>query len=169
MPQPDERLMIHFPVGNRVFNHRVAGIAIRDAHVLICREDDDPYTLLPGGQIEFGEDSHTSLVREIEEEMKAPGKVGRLLFTAETFFHRDSRQFHEVGIYYAITPPPELPFITDGPALVTQDEGHELTFLWIAIAGAGLERINLMPRWLRARLGALPDAPLHLVVDERSA
>ena len=80
--------MIHFRFEGKVFNHRAAGIAIRDGHVLICREDDDLYTLLPGGRIEFGEDSRTAMAREIEEELKAPGEVGRLLFTSETFFCR---------------------------------------------------------------------------------
>jgi 8-oxo-dGTP pyrophosphatase MutT (NUDIX family) len=166
MSEPD-RMMIHFPVGGRVFNHRVAGIAIRNGHVLICREDDDPFTLLPGGRIEFGEDSRTAIAREIEEEMKAPGTVGRLLFTAETFFHRDAREFHEIGIYYQIAPPQSLPFVTEGPALVTEDEGHVLTFNWVGIDGAEFERFNLVPRWLRTRLDTPPEAPQHLVVDER--
>ena len=167
MSEPD-RTMIHFPMaGGKVFNHRVAGIALREGHVLICREDDDPYTLLPGGRIEFGEDSRLSLTREIKEELKGPGAVGRLLFTAETFFQRDGRQFHEVGIYYAITPPETVPFITGETALVTEDEGHQLYFDWVPVAGGELERYNLMPRWLRTRLGDLPTAPEHLVVDER--
>lgn len=167
MPAPDDRLMIHFPVGRRLFNLRVAGIAIRDGHVLVCREDDDAYTLLPGGRIEFGEDSRTSLVREIEEELKGPGAVGRLLFTTEGFFRRDEREFHEVAIYYEIAPPANLPFVTGKTALMTEDEGHRLFFDWVAIAGDGLARFSLLPRWLRTRLGALPATPQHLVIDER--
>ncbi len=167
MTAADARQMIHFPVGARVFNHRAAGIALRDGHVLICREDDDPYTLLPGGRIEFGEDSRTSITREIEEEMKAPGEVGRLLFTAENFFERDGRQFHELGVYYEITPPAAVPFVTGEPALVTEDEGHVLSFFWAAIAGEDFVRFNLLPHWLRTRLDDLPDSPQHLVVDER--
>ena len=166
MTGPD-RKMIHFRFDGKVFNHRAAGIAIRDGHVLICREDDDPYTLLPGGRIEFGEDSRTSLTREIEEELKGSGTVGRLLFTAETYFHRDDREFHEIGIYYAITPPETVPFVTGQTALVTEDEGHQLSFDWVPIAGDALEKANLMPRWLRVRLAELPVAPEHLVVDER--
>ena len=162
-----DRMMIHFPVGGRVFNHRVAGIALRDGHVLVCREDDDPYTLLPGGRIEFGEDSRTAIAREIEEELKGRGAVGDLLYTAETFFRRDAREFHEVGIYYAITPPETVPFVTGTPALVTEDEGHVLTFSWVEIAGEALDRFNLMPRWLKRMLDEAPVAPRHLVVDER--
>lgn len=167
MPEPDDRLMIHFPMGKRLFNFRVAGIAIRDGHVLVCREDEDFYTLLPGGRIEFGEDSRTSLTREIAEELKGEGAVGRLLFTTEGFFSRDERQFHEVAIYYEITPPENLPFVTGETALVTEDEGHKLHFDWVRIEGDGLDRFNLLPRWLRARLGDLPATPEHLVVHDR--
>jgi 8-oxo-dGTP pyrophosphatase MutT (NUDIX family) len=167
MDQPDDRLMIHFPVGNRLFNFRAAGIAIRDGHVLVCREDDDPYTLLPGGRIEFGEDSRTALLREIEEELQGPGTLGRLLFTSEAFFARDGRQFHEVAIYYEITPPANLPFLSGETVLVTEDEGHRLFFEWVPVEGDGLERVNLLPRWLRTHLGALPEAPRHLLIDER--
>ncbi|MBU1175832.1 MAG: NUDIX domain-containing protein [Alphaproteobacteria bacterium] len=166
MTEPD-RQMIHFRFDGRVFNHRAAGIAIRDGHVLVCREDDDPYTLLPGGRIEFGEDSRTTLTREIEEELKAPGVVGRLVFTAETFFRRDAREFHELGVYYAITPPENLPFVTGKTALVTQDEGHVLHFDWVPIAGDALALVNLLPRWLRGRLADLPAAPEHLIIDEK--
>ncbi len=160
-------MMIHFPVDGGVFNHRTAGIAIHDGHVLICREDDDAFTLLPGGRIEFGEDSRTSLMREIEEEMKAPGTVGRLVFTAETFFVRDARVFHEVGLYYLIEPPQHVDFVTARSALVTKDEGHVLHFDWVKIDDTALDRVNLMPRWLRTRLKSLPETPQHLVVDER--
>lgn len=167
MSAPDARTMIHFRFDRRVFNHRVAGIAVRDGHVLICREDDDAYTLLPGGRIEFGEDSRAAMAREIAEEMKAPGTVGRLVFTSETFFEREGRDFHEVALYYEIAPPASLPFVTGRPALVTEDEGHVLTFDWVALAGNGLEGFNLVPRWLRRHLGDLPAATYHLVVDER--
>ncbi len=166
MPEPD-RLMIHFPVGGRLFNLRAAGIAVRDGHVLICREDDDPYTLLPGGRVEFGEDSRTSLARETAEELKEPGEIGRLLFTAETFFFRDGQEFHEIGVYYLLALPENLPFVTDMPALVTEDEGHRLTFYWVKTDRDALERFNLMPRWLRTRLGELPPTHEHLVMDER--
>ena len=168
MQAPDTRQMIHFRLEDgRVFNHRAAGIALRNGDVLICREDDDPYTLLPGGRIEIGEDSRTSITREIAEEMKAPGQVGRLLFTAENFFERDGRQFHELGIYYEITPPASVPFVTGEPALVTEDEGHVLYFHWAAIAGDDFARYNLVPLWLRTRLGTLPENPQHIMVDER--
>lgn len=167
MPAQNHRQMIHFRMGARIFNHRAAGIALRDNHVLICREDDDPYTLLPGGRIEFGEDSRLSISREIEEEMKAPGEVGRLLFTAENFFQRDGREFHELGIYYEITPPAAVPFVIGEAALVTEDEGHVLRFFWASLEGDDFARYNLLPRWLRTRLASLPQSPQHLVVDDR--
>ena len=65
-----ERTMLSFVVGTNRFNYRVAGIALRDGHVLVCREDDDDWVMLPGGRVEMGEPTTTALVREIAEELQ---------------------------------------------------------------------------------------------------
>lgn len=163
----DPRMMIHFPVGERLFNHRVAGIALRDDHVLICREDDDAFTLLPGGRVEFGENSRVSLEREVAEELQSPARVGRLLFTVENFFERAGWTFHEIALYYELLLPDDFPFATGQPSLVTEDEGHQLFFDWVPADPDALGRHNLLPQWIRGRFGNLPDASEHLIVDER--
>lgn len=149
------------------FNYRVAGIIIRDGHVLTCRQDDEDYVMLPGGRIEHGEVSDISLVREIEEELKCVGKIGRLLFSVENLFIRDDENFHEIGKYYLVDLPHEFPFVLDGPTLTTFDEGHELTFYWVPIVGDSLAEINLLPKWTRSRLADLPERTENLVEDER--
>lgn len=164
---PISRTMLSFVEGKQRFNYRVAGIAVRDGHVLVCREDADGYVLLPGGRVEFGEASDIALHREISEELQCLGRVGALLFTVENFFTRNGEDFHEIGTYYGIELPADFPFETGKPCLVTQDEGHDLTFEWIPTASSALAAVNLLPAWLHPHLAELPGRHRHLVVDER--
>src|SRR5690606_18289132 len=97
------RHVISFPIEGQRFNVRVAAIIIAEGHVLVCREDDDDYVMLPGGRIELGEDSRVSLEREIAEELALPAEVGALAATSETFYRREGEAFHELGFFYRVT------------------------------------------------------------------
>ncbi len=158
---------LSFLTGSHRFNYRVAGVALRNNHVLVCREDEQDFVLLPGGRVELGESSNIALRREVAEELKCSGEVGRLLFSVENFFDREGEQFHEVAKYYVLSLPDEFPFETDRPCFVTHDEGHVLTFSWVPIEAKALSRVNLLPLWMRVRFGDLPAHEEHLIVDER--
>ena len=160
------RHVISFPIEGQRFNFRVAGIMIADGHVLICREDDDTYCMLPGGRIELGEDSRLSLTREISEELDLPAEIGRMVATSESFYHREDQDFHELGFFYAVTLPGQGP-TGAVPWLKRFDEGHDLSFYWVPLAGTALEEFNLLPRWLPDFLRALPQGFTHVVHDER--
>ncbi|QQR39716.1 NUDIX hydrolase [Devosia rhizoryzae] len=162
------RHVISFPIDGTRFNYRVAAVIIAEGHVLVCREDDDHYCMLPGGRVELGEDSRLSLVREIEEELALPAEVGQMLATSESFYEREGEQFHELGFFYRVTLPGQGP---DGrsPWLKRRDEGHDLQFHWISLEGAELETFNLVPRFLPALLRDLPSGHIHIVHDERGA
>lgn len=161
-----ERIVLSFPVGGRRFNYRVAGIIIADGHVLVCREDDDDYVMLPGGRVEMGEDSATALGREMAEELAMPAIVWPLVATSESFYGREGEDFHELGFFYRVDLPGQAP---DGrsPWLVRQDEGHDLQFYWVALEGDGLEAINLLPDWLPAFLRNPPQGLAHIVLNVR--
>lgn len=161
-----QRTMLSFRTGVERFNFRVAGVAMRDGHVLVCREDEDEFVMLPGGRVEFGEQSRVALAREVDEELRCTGEVGRLLFSAENFFERSGEQFHEIGIYYALNLPATFAFHS-GVCLTTRDEGHDLHFSWIKAEAAELSAVNLLPAWIRSRFTALPAVSEHVVVDER--
>ena len=148
------------------FNYRVAAIIVRDRHVLTCREDDDPYVLLPGGRVELGETSDVALAREIEEELGCIGEVGRLVYSAENFFDRDSERFHEIGIYYEASLPDVFPFVTGQSCHIGHDEGHQLQFEWVACVPEALITAGLQPIWLRTRLADLPQTHEHVSFSE---
>jgi 8-oxo-dGTP pyrophosphatase MutT (NUDIX family) len=160
------RHVISFPIKGQRFNFRVAGIIVADGHVLVCREDDDAYCMLPGGRIELGEDSRLSLAREIAEELALPAEIGALRATSESFYHREAQDFHELGFFYTVELPGQGP---DGnsPWLKRRDEGHDLSFYWLPLEGGALEAFNLLPRWLPGFLRDLPPALTHVIDDER--
>jgi 8-oxo-dGTP pyrophosphatase MutT (NUDIX family) len=162
------RHLISFPIEGQRFNFRVAAVIIVDGHVLVCREDDDTYCMLPGGRVELGEDSRLSLQREIAEELDLPAEIGIILATSESFYYREEQDFHEVGFLYAVTLPGQGPNGTS-PWLTRHDEGHELKFYWLPLAGEALENFNLLPRFVPGFLRNLPTALRHIVHDERSA
>lgn len=162
------RHVLSFPMKEGRFNFRVAGIIIAHGHVLICREDDDDYAMLPGGRVELGEDSLLSLTREIAEEIALPAEIGPMVATSESFYRREGEDFHELGFFYAVTLTGQGPN-GNSPWLERQDEGHDLQFHWVPLAGDGLEKFNLLPRWLPNFLRDLPKTHAHVIHDERGA
>lgn len=161
-----ERIILSFPVGGTRFNFRVAGAAIRDGHLLVCREDDDDYCMLPGGRVEMGEASDIALVREMAEELVMDVAVGPLLFTSESFYGRAGDRFHEMGFIYAIELPANVRPGGTQPFLVREDEGHLLQFSWLPLEGGALSEARLLPPWLPDRLRTLSGVPDHVIFHE---
>lgn len=161
-----ERTMLTFDVGANRFNYRVAAIALRHGHVLVCREDDDDYTMLPGGRVEMGEPSPVALAREIAEELHSKASNVALVYTVENFFERTGQQFHELATYYRVELPEAFPFAEAGVVFETEDEGHRLRFEWVDVSGNDLDRVNLLPAWIREKLRELPPSPQHLIMRE---
>ena len=161
-----ERIILSFPVGGTRFNYRVAGAAIRDGHVLVCREDDDDYCMLPGGRVEMGEPSDEALLREMAEELVMDVAVGPLLFTSESFYGREGDRYHEMGFIYAIELPQDVRPGGSQPFLVREDEGHLLQFSWLPMEGPALTEARLLPPWLPERLRTLSGAPQHVIFHE---
>jgi ADP-ribose pyrophosphatase YjhB (NUDIX family) len=163
------RTIISFLIGDMRFNYRTAAIIAREGHVLACREDDDPYLLLPGGRVELGERSDIALGRELSEELGHEAVVGELAFSVENFFERDGVRFHEIGRYYRAALDPAFPFRSDGRVVLTRpDEGHVLSFIWLPAQDEALAAANLLPNWLRRELILSATGPArHLIRDER--
>lgn len=164
-----ERIILSFPIGGTRFNYRVAGAAMRDGHVLVCREDDDDYCMLPGGRVEMGEASDVALIREMAEELVMDVTVGPLLFTSESFYGRAGDRFHEMGLIYAIELPAEVRPEGEQPFLEREDEGHLLQFSWLKLGSAELAAARLMPPWLPERLAALAGVTEHVIFREAEA
>lgn len=162
-----ERILLSFPVGALRFNYRVAGAAIRDGHLLVCREDDEDFCMLPGGRVEANEASNIALVREMAEELVMKVDVGPLLFTSESFYARNGERFHELGFVYAIDLPQDVRPGGRQPFLVREDEGHLLHFSWLPIDGNALDDAQLLPSWLPGRIRAHSGVTEHVVFRDK--
>lgn len=89
---------------NVQFNFRVAGIIVDGNNYLIQHSGDDPYYSLVGGRVELSEDTATSLIREIEEEVNIKVNLDdlKLIDVVENFFYLKGRDFHELLFIYRV-------------------------------------------------------------------
>ncbi len=166
MTQPARRT-IRFDDQGRRFNARVAGLALRDGHLLIHRAVHEPFWTIPGGTAELGEDSRATLVREMHEELGVAAAVGRLVFLVENFFNFEGSSWHEFGWYYLMDLPDAFPFSTDGRIVHEVVDGkNRLEFKWVPATRESLAALPLPPVFLADRIETLPDATEHIVWDD---
>lgn len=67
-------------------NIRAAGIIIHNGKALVHRNVNSDHYALVGGRVEIGEDSTTTLKREIKEEMGKEIEITGYVSTIENFF-----------------------------------------------------------------------------------
>ena len=77
-------------------NVRAAGIIIHNNKILTHRNTKSDHYALIGGRVEIGEDSETTLKREIIEEMGKEIEITGYISTIENFFQMDSKKYHEI-------------------------------------------------------------------------
>lgn len=153
-----------FQMPDAVFNYRVAGVWIEKEHVLLHRQASDTYWALPGGRVKVMEDSKTSLVREMKEELNQNVQINKLLWVAESFFEYAQKNFHEIGFYYSISSNSE-------DFLFQKDEffgaeGERLVYKWVALSK--LKDLVVYPEFLQKSLLKLPSVPEHVVISDLS-
>lgn len=153
-----------FQMEKVVFNYRVAAVMVMEGHVLIHRQATDDHWALPGGRVEVMEDSQTSIIREVKEELGFDVKVDRLLWFTENFFDYKDRKFHEIGLYYQVTIDDDHFSFTAEPFL--GEEGERLVYQWVPVDQ--LEEILLYPEFVRKSLRELPQSLQHLIVKQYS-
>lgn len=151
-----------FQMEKVVFNYRVAAVMVMDGHVLIHRQVTDDHWALPGGRVEVMEDSQTSIIREVKEELGFDVKVDRLLWFTENFFDYKDRKFHEIGLYYQVTINDDHFTFTTEPFF--GEEGERLVYQWVPVDQ--LEEILLYPEFVRKSLRELPQSLQHLIVKQ---
>ncbi len=103
-------------------NLRVGILCVRDAHLLVCRDNPD-FLYLPGGAVRTGEPSRQAARREWQEETGDSAARFTLAGVVENFFRLGGREWHETGFYYRISGEtlPPLPFTAlDHPGCVLE-------------------------------------------------
>ncbi|GGM08763.1 NUDIX domain-containing protein [Deinococcus aerophilus] len=112
---------IRLPLGGLKFSVRVAILCVRNGKVLVNTGVGDRgpgFWFLPGGALATGEDAQSCAQREWTEETGTlPGPL-HLAGIVEPFFGPPHRRQHELGFYFRMDAPPELP---DEPFTVLDD------------------------------------------------
>lgn len=83
-------------------NIRAAGIIIHNGKVLCHKNINNDYYALIGGRVEIGEDSETTLKREIKEETGKDVEIIGYVSTIENFFEAKGSKFHEIMFVHKV-------------------------------------------------------------------
>lgn len=159
--------MICFDVEGTRFNYRVAGVALYNQQVLLNRLEGLDYWFLPGGRVEMGETSSEGLRREMQEELQEDVHVGRLLWVVENFFGGiEGKNYHELGLYYAMDFAVESPVYQVKEPLLYLDGQTHVTFRWFSLAELG--KITLYPPFLVQGLWQMPEQTVHILDAQQS-
>lgn len=155
--------MLSFTDGNKKLNIRSVAVIINNNCVLIHREKSDNFWALPGGRVEFFENSDDTLIREMKEELGLNAKVIRHLWCCENFFEYDNKKYHELSNYY-LTEFVDNIDVQHNMKMVSVDTETELEFKWVSLDT--IKDIILYPIFLKDRLLNLPDKLEFIKVNE---
>lgn len=83
-------------------NIRVAAVIVDGDKILIEQGDGVPFSVCPGGRINFDETAENAIVREIYEELGVRSKVARPLYVHQNFFDMDGMRNHELCFFFLL-------------------------------------------------------------------
>lgn len=81
-------------------NIRAACVIIHQNKMLVHHKLNKPHYCLLGGRVEIGEDSQTTIKREVLEELGKEIEITKELGIIENFFQMDGKQYHEIMFIY---------------------------------------------------------------------
>lgn len=81
-------------------NVRAAAIIIHNNKILVHKNINEDYYALLGGRVQIGEDSETTIKREILEELGKEIEVTGYITTLENLFNLREKKFHEILFVY---------------------------------------------------------------------
>jgi 8-oxo-dGTP diphosphatase len=82
---------------------RAAGILVHDGKILLARHEKNgkSYWLIPGGGVDYGETVEAAVIREYQEEVGLPIKVGSMVLVHDSIPPNLHRQV--LNIYFMVT------------------------------------------------------------------
>lgn len=141
---------------NRNFELLVRALIIRDNKILLCQTEGRDYYFLPGGHIEFGENMHDALVREIYEEMNVSASNINFIGGIENIFNQEGKMVHEISFIYSVS------IDRDD---VDAKESH-INFTWFSLDQ--ILEINLVPPALKDAIFKWVATKETFFIEERS-
>ncbi|MBZ9749412.1 NUDIX domain-containing protein [Deinococcus sp. HMF7604] len=153
---------IRLPLGGLKFSVRVVILCTRGPFLLTntgAGESGAGFHFLPGGAVGVDEATETAAQREWQEETGLPAGPLRLVGVMENFFGPAKKRQHELGFYYHMDAPDEVP----AAPFLTLDNA-EVSCQWVAFSN--LETTPVYPLVVRELLEVPVGVVRHLVNRE---
>lgn len=103
-------------------------VIIDEGKILLCKSKGGSKYYLPGGHIDFGENSRQALKREISEETSCSAEIGDFLGVLENSFIQDGKNHQEINLIYK--------------ARITDKENFKVLEPWIEYDWVNLQDLN---------------------------
>ena len=87
-------------VDDYILNVRAAVVIIHNNKILLHRNLNSNHYALLGGRVEIGEDSITTVKREVVEEIGKEIEITGYISTIENFFEMEGSKYHEIMFVY---------------------------------------------------------------------
>lgn len=156
---------ISFKTAEGHFNLRVAGVFIRQNRLLLAKDRDEGYFFLPGGRVKLNETSEEAIRREMIEELDTEIIIHRLLWVVENIFSREEtgEQYHEVGLYYLLSPAHEQE-LCDDDIFETREGEYVNNFEWLTLDR--VKKASVYRTFIPKRIDHLPENVEHILIRE---
>lgn len=127
-------------------NVRAAGMIIHNNKVLTHRNVNHDHYALIGGRVQIGEDSETTIKREIMEELGKEIEITGYISTIENFFELKGEKYHEIMFVH------KAEFVNEEDkkieSTIKNIEGKEyLQYEWLDLDE--IEKYPLMPKAIK--------------------
>ena len=83
-------------------NVRAAGVIIHNNKILVHKNINSDHYALIGGRVKIGEDSESTVKREIKEELGKEVKIEGYIATVENFFEMKELKYHEIMFIHKV-------------------------------------------------------------------
>ncbi|GAA5531724.1 NUDIX hydrolase [Deinococcus aluminii] len=150
---------VRLPIGDSIFCVRAVILCLRDGYLLVNTEKDVDFLYLPGGAITVDEATPGGAAREWTEETGLPAGPLRLVGVVENFFTLSGRRWHELGFYYQMDAPAELPRTP-----FTVKDNPNVTCIWLPLSE--VRERHVVPLPVRDLLDVPADTVRHIVNRE---
>ncbi len=91
---------ITIEVQDYILNVRAAVVIIHNDKILVHKNINSDHYALVGGRVELGEDSESTVKREIKEEIGKEIEIIDYISTIENFFKMNGKKYHEISFVY---------------------------------------------------------------------
>ena len=150
---------ISIEVQDYILNARAAVVIVHNDKILVHKNINADHYALIGGRVKLGEDSITTIKREIREEIGKEIEIIDYISTVENFFVMKGKKYHEIEfVYLAEFKEEKDKLIQD---TIKNIEGKDyLQYEWIE--RSQIDQIPLMPAKIQAVLKE-EKYPVHII------